>query len=55
MSLFAYIDPGTGSMIIQALIGAVAGIAFFSRSMIRQLMTKVRMTFSKSESQETED
>lgn len=24
---FAYIDPGTGSMLIQALVGALVGIA----------------------------
>ena len=25
--LFAYLDPGTGSILIQALIGVVAGVA----------------------------
>lgn len=28
---FAYLDPGTGSLIIQSLIGAVAGVAVFGR------------------------
>lgn len=28
---FAYLDPGTGSLIIQSLIGAVAGVALFGR------------------------
>lgn len=26
MEIFAYLDPGTGSIIIQAVIGAVVGI-----------------------------
>lgn len=27
--VFGYLDPGTGSMIIQAVLGAIAGIAIF--------------------------
>ena len=30
--VFAYLDPGTGSLIIQLLIGAVAGILFIFRN-----------------------
>jgi hypothetical protein len=29
--LFAYLDPGTGSMLIQTVIGAVAGAAYIGR------------------------
>ena len=28
---FAYFDPGTGSLLIQVLVGAIAGIAIFWR------------------------
>lgn len=31
-SAHAYLDPGTGSMIIQAVIGAVAGALFFIKT-----------------------
>jgi hypothetical protein len=27
MSLLAYLDPGTGSMLLQALLGGAAGVA----------------------------
>lgn len=33
--LFAYLDPGTGSAIIQALIGGVAAVGFFFRHHVR--------------------
>ncbi|MDR0974381.1 MAG: hypothetical protein LBL80_01675 [Ruminococcus sp.] len=38
-----YIDPGTGSIIIQMLIGGIAGIGFFGyafRAKIKSLFTK---------------
>lgn len=34
---FAYIDPGTGSLIIQGLIGALAAGAFYSRALISKI------------------
>ena len=34
---FAYLDAGTGSMVIQSLIGIVAGIALFGRKAIASL------------------
>ena len=27
MKLFAYLDPGTGTLIVQAVLGGVAGVA----------------------------
>lgn len=39
---FAYIDPGTGSLIIQSLIGAVAGIAVFGRRALLSIKMKFR-------------
>lgn len=42
MSLpFLYLDPGTGSVIIQAAIGAVAGIGIFGRKAINGARYKV--------------
>lgn len=34
---FGYLDPGTGSMIIQAVIGAIAGIALFFKVFWRRI------------------
>jgi hypothetical protein len=29
--IFAYLDPGTGSLVVQLLVGGLAGIATFAR------------------------
>lgn len=34
MNLFAYLDPGTGSLIIQAVIAAMLGAGFYFRRFI---------------------
>lgn len=43
---FAYLDPGTGSLIIQSLIGAIAGVAVFGRRML----VAIKMKFKKGSS-----
>ncbi len=39
--MLLYIDPGTGSMIVQMLIAAFLGIAYFFRSIITFLKSLV--------------
>lgn len=46
----AYLDPSTGSLIIQSIIGAVAGIGVFGRRAISNVGRKARMLFSKKDS-----
>jgi len=29
--IFAYLDPGTGSLLLQLLVGGLAGVAAFAR------------------------
>jgi hypothetical protein len=41
---FAYLDPGTGSIVIQAVIGVVAGAAFVLKNSIRKVVPKLRRT-----------
>lgn len=41
---FAYLDPGTGSMIIQAVIGVVAGVSLFGRKAIGEMRAKLSRT-----------
>ena len=48
---FAYLDPGTGSLIIQSLIGAAAGIAVFGRRFI----TGIKMKFKRHSPTEKDD
>lgn len=38
---FAYLDAGTGSLIIQALIGVVAGVAVFFRRIKTTVLSKL--------------
>lgn len=38
---FAYLDPGTGSMIIQAVIGITAGVGLFGRKAIHSVRNKL--------------
>ncbi len=40
--LIAYLDPGSGSLIFQALVGAVLAVVYFARSGLTQLIRKVR-------------
>jgi hypothetical protein len=42
--LLAYIDPGSGSLIIQALIAGVVAIPFFFRQQIGRVVRAVRKT-----------
>lgn len=38
----AYIDPGAGSLVIQALIAAVVSVPFFLRSQLRAVVSRLR-------------
>ena len=46
---FAYLDPGTGSIILQALIAGVIGTAAFARMYWTRLKEIVRRTFADRE------
>jgi len=38
----AYIDPGTGSLALQAMIGAIAAVAFALRSQWAKIVARLR-------------
>lgn len=41
MSRFlAYIDPGTGSVLLQSIVGAVAGVSYAVRNRIKGLFAR---------------
>ncbi|MEO8252261.1 MAG: hypothetical protein ABI578_07280 [Chloroflexota bacterium] len=42
--ILAYIDPGAGSLVIQAVIAAVVSIPFFFRNAIRSTIGRFRRT-----------
>lgn len=46
--IFAYIDPGSGSLIIQALIAGLVAIPIFFRHQIARLVRAVRGGSSES-------
>lgn len=41
-SVLAYIDPGSGSLVIQAVIAAFVAVPFFLRSRARSLLGRLR-------------
>jgi len=46
---FAYLDPGTGSILVQAIIGVGAGVAVFGRRVIGRVASKAKALFSARE------
>ncbi len=46
--LFAYLDPGTGSIVIQSVIGVVAGIGVFGRKAFSRAGHKLKSLLSRS-------
>ncbi len=40
MDLIAYLDPGTGSLIMQAVLGGAAGVAVFVKARGRRMLRK---------------
>jgi hypothetical protein len=40
--VFAYIDPGAGSLVIQAIIAALVSVPFFFRNAIRNTIGRLR-------------
>jgi len=42
MDLLAYINPGSGSLIIQAVIATIVAVPFFFRQQIGRLVRSVR-------------
>lgn len=40
--IFAYIDPGAGSMLIQAILAALLAIPFFFRTQASRLLDRLR-------------
>lgn len=43
-SLLAYIDPGSGSLIIQAIIATALAVPFFMREQIGRVVRSLRRT-----------
>jgi hypothetical protein len=46
--VFGYLDPGTGSVVFQSLIGVVAGVGLFGRKMFSGFSAKIRDIFSRA-------
>jgi hypothetical protein len=45
---FAYLDPGTGSLLIQSVIGVVAGVGIFGRRAISNAGRRAKTFFTRS-------
>ena len=55
LNYFAYLDAGTGSLIIQSLIGLAAGVAVFGRRFIANATLKVKSVFKRDSKATKED
>lgn len=54
-SAFAYLDPGTGSMLIQLVLGGLAGIAVAGRLFWVQITGFFQGLFSRSKNEPVEE
>jgi hypothetical protein len=57
MKLFAYLDPGTGTIIVQAVLGGAAGVAVLFKTMGGKFRRKgsVDETTESADMAETDD
>lgn len=53
MELFAYLDPGTGSLFIQVLIGGMLAGVVMIRSYFRVFLEKAKAIFVRQPQQKT--
>lgn len=47
MEFFAYIDPGTGSVLIQAILGVVLAGTVIFRSFLGKIFFKIKTVFTR--------
>ncbi len=52
---YAYLDPGTGSYIIQIIIGAIVGILFTVKIYWKKISLSLSNLFSKKQKTEKDD
>lgn len=52
MTLFSYLDPGTGSLIVQAVIGIIASVGFFFRHTVVNFYYKITGRGTKKDSKD---
>jgi hypothetical protein len=50
---FAYIDPGAGSMLVQAVIAAIVSVPFFFRRSLASVVQRLRGTRNESSAEST--
>lgn len=53
--IFAYIDPGAGSMVIQAVLATALAIPFFFRTQISRVVRRVRGAHTKEDDAQSGD
>ena len=52
---FAYLDPGTGSLLIQMIIGAIAGSLYMLKSYWHEAKSFVKNIFVRNATDETDE
>jgi hypothetical protein len=47
--VFAYLDAGTGSIVVQAVIGTAVGVSYALRNFSKKLFNSIRKSDSETE------
>ncbi len=47
---YAYLDPGTGSYVLQVIVASILGAVFVFKSFLQKLITPFKKLFSKKKS-----
>jgi hypothetical protein len=55
LTIFAYLDPGTGSLLVQSVIGAVVGVGIFGRRIISNAGRRAKNLITRSREEATEE
>jgi hypothetical protein len=55
MEVIAYLDPGSGSMILQIIVGGIAGIAVSAKMFWGRITSKLGFRRNKAEETQTPD
>lgn len=54
VTIFAYLDPGTGSLLVQSVIGAVVGVGIFGRRVISNAGRRAKNLLTRTREEVTE-
>lgn len=54
LRIFLYIDPGSGSLILQATLGVILGLGVFFRNSLKHAFQSIKQVFRGNKKNKTE-